>query len=432
METYKCSKYNILIEETDSGVTLWNSYNGSIIQLEKEIYTEIIKGNINNKFKNFNELLNNGFIVSEFSNEYEVIKEAEKNIINKANEHLSIVIAPSLKCNFKCVYCFELQKEKEIIMNLSTVDKIVKFIFGCCIESKIKTLSITWFGGEPMLCYDLILNFSKKLKALTNTLSINFYTRIITNGSLLSIERVLNLKENANLKFLQITLDGTEKIYTKKKGTNSKIYNKVINNICDLCSYVNIRIRLNADRSNYQDLMQLAIFLLEKKELKGKIDIYFAELKNYNNDNINKYFNIYESTLVRYNFYNELYKKGLIKKRKTTPINFDPLFCGFKMKNNIVIGPNGEFYKCEHHIGDKNKVVGSVDKGFVENTKLNHFYNGEYDKRCELCNLYPVCRYCSCPVMYQMVNSDTCNIYNDLLQSIIFQCKQYIKENYSF
>ena len=145
----------------------------------------------------------------------------------------------------------------------------------------------------------------------------------------------------------------------------------------------------------------------------------------------NNYYSIDEATCVKHGFYEDLYQRNLIKKQKSGIIGFDPLFCGFKNKNNFVIGPLGELYKCEHHIGDVTKVVGHIKTGITNPNLLNDFYFPKKNEKCAQCNLYPVCRYVNCIELIKMVdfNEGGCNIYDQLLKSIKLQCEKYLNEN---
>ncbi|MBE5745964.1 MAG: SPASM domain-containing protein [Clostridiales bacterium] len=431
MKKFKNSMYNIEISKDQEHTLIWNSFNGAIIKLENDIADKIKSNYITPDLKYFNELLESGIILSDDINEYAVVKQKEQEILKQEETRMSLIIAPTLKCNYKCVYCFEANKEKKKIMDYSDADKIISYIKNACLTSKIKTLTITWFGGEPMLCYDIIQYIGDKIKEFSKKHSIDFFSRMISNGSLLTLDKLKILIDKCNLKLIQITIDGMENTYTQKKGTTKEAYNKVINNVVELCDLVKIKIRINADKSNYKELMDVANFLLVEKNLKNKIDIYFAEIKNYNNDNGTDYYTIEEATKAKFDFYETLYNKGLIKKHKISPISFDPLFCGFKSKNNVAIGPNGDIYKCQHFINDVDKIVGYVDSNKQNAEILKEFYDPKNNKLCEKCSLYPVCRYNACPALKNMIKTtnNNCSVYNDLLNSIKFQCEQYIKND---
>ena len=74
-------------------------------------------------------------------------------------DSLAITIMPTDSCNFKCFYCF--QDKKALHMSNDTAKALVNFI-----DSKlygVKTLKVTWFGGEPLLAlkpYPFFIRFT--------------------------------------------------------------------------------------------------------------------------------------------------------------------------------------------------------------------------------------------------------------------------------
>ena len=82
-----------------------------------------------------------------------LLKESDEHLFNKlkytsylsrfANEHLTLTIAPTMACNFKCVYCYEGSRVKNETMNKQIIDGIIEFIK----KHECKYLSITWYGG---------------------------------------------------------------------------------------------------------------------------------------------------------------------------------------------------------------------------------------------------------------------------------------------
>ena len=65
--------------------------------------------------------------------------------------------------------------------------------------------------------------------------------------------------------------------------------------------------------------------------------------------------------------------------------------CGIVSANNLVIGPKGELYKCDHHIGDKNYVVGNVKQGLLFNKPYYDYCTIKHPKKCLRCKLLPLC-----------------------------------------
>lgn len=59
--------------------------------------------------------------------------------------------------------------------------------------------------------------------------------------------------------------------------------------------------------------------------------------------------------------------------------------------NNQVIGPNGEIYKCEHHVGQENKIIGDLVHGLNYSDFLMKFIANEPLEQCKSCKIFPIC-----------------------------------------
>ncbi|MDD3663346.1 MAG: radical SAM protein [Candidatus Pacebacteria bacterium] len=117
------------------------------------------------------------------------------------------------RCNLKCPYCYVGVRQKEEMTN-ETKEKIVDFI---SLKSKIekrkkeekKHITILYFGGEPLLRFDLITFFTERIKEKITGIPIFFH--MTTNGTLLTKEKIDYFKENK----LPVTLsiDGLPEIH---------------------------------------------------------------------------------------------------------------------------------------------------------------------------------------------------------------------------
>ena len=68
-----------------------------------------------------------------------------------------LIILPTEKCNFRCTYCYEDFAIGK--MKIETVEAIKKFISARA--PSLKFLTLSWFGGEPLLARDVIINIAK-------------------------------------------------------------------------------------------------------------------------------------------------------------------------------------------------------------------------------------------------------------------------------
>ena len=75
-------------------------------------------------------------------------------------------------------------------------------------------LTLHWFGGEPLYNKPVITQICLLLKEA----GVEYSSQMISNGYLIDDEITREAKTLWNLKKIQITLDGTEKIYNQIKA----------------------------------------------------------------------------------------------------------------------------------------------------------------------------------------------------------------------
>ena len=284
-----------------------------------------------------------GFLVG--YDEVEAFKTIEKSKCNLVNS-IGLTICPTLNCNFDCPYCFE--KHRKGKMSKETQDEVVKFANKMINYYKSNQLSITWFGGEPLLEPGIIKSLSEKLIDLANKKQIKYSASIVTNGYLLTQEIVDMLAENRVFQY-QITLDGFEEVHDKTRhlvGGQPTFY-KIIENLNTLKIKGRINIRYNTYAENLEQFIFIKKFVLNlARESGNNITTYPALISK--NDNIyerDKNFELlnnftFANTLNKDNFYN-------IQPFKTS-------YCGAQNFTFITIDEIGRLYKCWEDV-DKNE-----------------------------------------------------------------------------
>lgn len=390
---YKNSIYNVLIPTEDSEkITIWNTRSGSVLRLLPDVWSAIINESFGEScISDFIDgLYNQGVIVPYDFNEYNAILFSRRTCQYAPSSTFSLIIAPTLACNFKCEYCFEKGKNHGKIMEEETKNKIIEFVENRFKNEKnTKTLSVTWFGGEPLLGYKAIItSLSESLISLCEKYGINYNSYIVTNGYYMSADVIPSLVKDCRITNYQITLDGPEAEYCKKKKATPEEYKTVIDNIFALSSYTfdnhiscQINIRINVDKSNYQIAKELVDDLTSDERYRNNIFFYLGKIQG---DGCGC-FNLEEFESVQKDF--EKFTNSKLQDILPTKC----VWCDQQTLNNFCIGPNGEIYKCERDFGDTAKVVGSLFTGLNYSDHLLGFFDpGIYDK-CKSCKLFPVC-----------------------------------------
>ena len=248
-----------------------------------------------------------------------------------------------------------------------------------------------------MLEYDHILKICDEIKPVCAENNVEFESSILTIGLLMTVERAEIMAERCNLKSIQISMDGSENNYCSIRGVPPITYNTVIKNITDiaqLCDKVKIAVRLNASKKNIDDLKVLCDILLSQNNLKEKILVYLAEIKDYTKcfEKDCSVFKIGEYEIIKNEFYKYLQEKyGVYNENIIVKKRFSPSYCRLVCASNALIGPNGELYKCDQSIGNPDHVIGNVVDGYYFNKAFDDFCNVNHFEKCKVCKIFPIC-----------------------------------------
>lgn len=128
-------------------------------------------------------------------------------------------------CNLRCSHCYEARRgyDKTKTMSWQTARKTVD-LFLAQVPPEIERTSITFFGGEPTLEFDLIkkvIDYTYDHRTLGSYTGERYNYVINTNGTLLS-ESMLNLYKQLGSKIsIRVSVDGyaeNQNVVRKMKG----------------------------------------------------------------------------------------------------------------------------------------------------------------------------------------------------------------------
>ncbi|MDR0605536.1 MAG: radical SAM protein [Bacteroidales bacterium] len=388
------SKYNYLFHSEEHGFFLYNAMNNVFIELTEEQYNILqdIKNNIivPDSIDDFflNQLLENRIIVENDLDDYYKIK-FQRLYSRFDDSSLALTIAPTLACNFRCSYCYEGNTHPNIEMSDETEKKLIEFIKK---YDNVKSISVTWYGGEPLLSIDRIRSLTKQIKAI----NANYSAYMITNGYLMT-ENIIDELSNLNIYTLQITIDGMEETHNKKRPhiTKKDSFQKIIHNMEYFFSVYNkktISVRVNIDNSNEDEYHLLHKYLTDKFPNKN-ISIYSGFVTNYLQNSCNS---------ISCEFDREMKSKFMLeqfKKNGVQTLDFFPVIslgeCCARKINSFVIGPEGGIYKCWNDVGAKEREIGNVHLTEMTNPALatNYLVGADplEDIECQNCFYFAVC-----------------------------------------
>jgi len=377
-----------MIYNRNGSTIIFNTLSSAILRLNKEYSNYLLKsiadentdGIPNDLFEN----LKMGKMVHEPNNNELEQLEVINKITRFQDSNLALTIAPTLDCNFACPYCYE-NGRRYNTMNQEVVNKTLEFIKGS-METR-KNLSITWYGGEPLLGIDIIEQITEAIKKE----SFNYSSTMVTNGYLLDLEMAKKLR-NLKVDIVQITVDGPPKIHDKRRYLRNRegTFDILLKNISEICDLIPVKIRVNVDNNTIDYIDELFDYF-DCYDLKGKVTVILAPIQNINgNCKTPGCMTDSEFSKSQIQYYTRNYHRGYFDIQVPS---LSTACCAIS-SSSMIIDPNGNLYKCWDDIGNSKEIVGTIYEGIRLNNNLTQWlnYNPLSNDECKECKIYPICQ----------------------------------------
>jgi uncharacterized protein len=431
------SRRNSLMTVSNNIVELLNNDNAK--QIIDKIDSEELKA-----------LFEYGILLpSEVDEKTEVMKKDQTFFEQVAQrmDYVRLTICPTYSCNLKCSYCYERVLGRDMYdqpMSRDIQDLIIKYYQKKCKELQEMPENsnlydkITWYGGEPLLNIEVIDDLQSKLNVIADQYGRTLKGQIVSNGTLLDLERQHILKRN-KIKTIQITLDGPPQIHNKRRFNPihpDRSFDMILDNLKSIDDYFNVSIRVNLDNNNSEYLSELLSILVENQVWpKKNIYIHLKGIRYYTDNNVTmglshlKFENINrrfrEQKLKIFNEAN-MGKTGRLERTYPT---VNRKLCSSSLNNNdFIIGPNGELCSCWNNVGNDKYVYGNI-RELIDGNKSDLLYKFDYkmfrnDMGCSECQYLPICSI-DCPESYirhkELDQNTICTKWKFILQDILKQ-----------
>ena len=439
-ENMKVSKYNHVYKFYDNvdQKVIYNARTGSLALMNREYidaYDSILKSqNIANE-KVAEQFLMGGFAVEDDIDEIDLIRM--KTLTSRySTNSLSLTIAPTMECNFDCVYCYEHISEKAKRMSQETQDSIIKMI-----ESKvgsIESLHITWYGGEPTLAVDTVVQLSERMIKICDDNNIHYNAFIVSNGYALN-ESVAEQLVDVRVGGVQYSIDGPPETHDKRRPLKGgqPTFEKIIENIRGTKNIFNgISVRVNVDNENQEQISSLLdIFKSNDIAVDDNVMIYVANVDSHNECYSRSLCSSGENFAdFELDFHKSKKDRGFKGTYRDKYPKIKANFCSADSLNGLVIDPEGYIYKCWSDIGIKERVTGNVNSSKA-NEKYNRtllvdymMYDSTTDSECRDCSVLPLC-VGGCPRKRMENDSTKCTEYRYQLDEYVINTAKEIYDS---
>lgn len=424
----KESKYNFYFPY-ENNILLYNAFTNALALCSKDEIDNLKNNSFNDK-KLKDDMKKGGFLCNE-NQQYHLIKERLMQA-RYANKTISLTIAPTIDCNFRCEYCYEKDNLKESEMSLENQKILSDFV-----KKKAKGMEgiyVTWYGGEPLKAIGIIENLTKDFKSIAKENDIPYEAYMVTNGYLLT-KKISRKLIDLNIKKIQITIDGDKEFHDSKRilKDRSGTFDIIIKNLKENIDILpEIALRINVDKMNSRSYAKL-IEAIDEFDKDQKIQPYIAMVRNENGTYTD---NLCLKTSEFLDEEEEFFNKNVENPWGLYPSLFNT-FCAADTKNAYVINYNLDFYNCWSDMGIEELSYGRLTKEGFKTKNLKRYYDylhydATEDYDCKECKFLPICMG-GCPYHRLTENEKECSKYKLKLENYVKKLAEYLlekEENY--
>lgn len=423
---YKPSVYNVIIDEESGDLIVANTLSCNIERYSSECsekIKKILSSDIIDELDETSEfLLKDSFIVNEDTLESAF---AEYQLSKKlySNQRLELTIVPTESCNMRCVYCFE--EHRTNYMTDESVRSLIKFL-----KKRMRTASgvlIRWFGGEPLLCTEKIIQVMTAAQYFGTVYKIPVEGQMTTNGVLLDGD-ILERLRSCGVRNYQITLNGFREAHNRYRPMvdGSDSFSVISDNLRSVLKHnkrVSITIRVNVMKDMLADVREFIDYLNENYLFDNRFSLMLINVRNLGGDRVKN------MELLRYDELDEIMEYAAeigVSAVNSAGLDGYEMCCEASSVNSFYIDWDLSVYKCGNTIYSENKELGQIGKidtqGImkIDEHKMALWMEKKMiSENCPDCCYYPVCMSHYCPYSINIFGSKNCSDHKAYLRDRI-------------
>lgn len=220
---YKAKGFNIVLDTYSGSVHAVDDVTYEIISL----YEDHSKEEIKNTLSTYN------LTDDQFYEAYNEVKELEHegmlfttdnfsdlaiDVTKRTTSVKAICLNVAHTCNLSCEYCFAKGGKyhgPDAIMTINTAKEAIDFLIAN--SSNHYNLDVDFFGGEPLMNWDVVTQTVDYARSLEDKYNKHFNFTLTTNGMLLDDDKIDYLNEN--MKNVVLSLDGRQEVHDEFRKT---------------------------------------------------------------------------------------------------------------------------------------------------------------------------------------------------------------------
>jgi uncharacterized protein len=397
----KPSRYNFIFQDTDGqgSLLLYNALTQSISRVPdhplKDRVRSVLEGTeapARLPLHLQEALAQEGFLVPPEVNEFDLYREQlQSHRFDTSAYYLTVAL--TLDCNFRCLYCFVPPRTGQ--MDRQTVASLKKFVVNDVIPG-ISNLELYWYGGEPLLTKDLLLELQTFFQERCRERGVGYRSVLFTNGYYLD-PWVAEKLAASGTQLAWVTLDGPPAIHNRRRvllggePTFARIYANVK---AVLGIFPHLNLLVNLDRENWGAFLPL-MEILERDGLLSRVTIIPGIVKipsGWNQSYASRCFPLWDHFRLLIEANKVLVIKGVQDGSLFELKGFTR--CVALRRAWAIIDPAGLVYQCFHGLGQPERAVGQLHDGMLvynESVKRWLRFDPSSPRKCQNCRYLPIC-----------------------------------------
>lgn len=348
--------------------------DAALSALSDKYSTEDIK----EAFEEVKELYNDKILFSD--DDYE--KFAKYSVVSPIKAMCLLI---SQDCNLRCKYCFASTGdygEGRKLMTFETGKKAIDFLIDN--SGDRVNLELDFFGGEPLMNFDVVKQIVKYARSKEKEYNKNFRFTITTNGMLLTDDKIDFINEE--MSNVVLSIDGRKEVNDRLRvrvdgtGSYDKIlegYKKLVSKRGDKDYYVRgTYTKYNLDFSNdVMHLYDLGFDQVSVEPVMADKEMPYAIVEN-DLEAIYKEYEVLADKLEK------IRENGGFCNFFHFMLDLDQGPCAIKRLRGcgsgneyVAITPDGDIYPCHQFVGIPEFIMGNLEDGTFDNSIKEKFAN---------------------------------------------------------
>ena len=347
-------------------------------------------------------LVGDGVLVAEGTDELSAILEGQRNATADSRRR-RFALLPTSYCNMGCSYCGQVHTRDMLRGNHR--DVTCARVLAAIRDEAVTEVQVNWFGGEPLTAYGVMCSMGNQFWREATALRKCYSSKVVTNGSLLTLERLVGLVDTAHVDSLEITLDGPESIHDvhrplKRGGGSFRRVVAVLSQAVTDSRLAGIQfvIRTNVDRTNAPFIDKFIDEMREAKLNTPQVGFYLAPVHSWGNDVSSLALSTEEFADSEYLWLAHFIAAGL--NVDVLPSAITEVVCSAVSRQAELITSTGRVFACSEYPlvpgMERHSQAAVTDLDSDELRPIGEFDGWDQELKngsvpCQSCDLLPVC-----------------------------------------